>query len=289
MINRFNVWFFAVVMVCSVTQQSVAEEIVDFETRYFSVQAVQGLSTITEPLINEILDQCAEDTGLLAYRVSTDRIPFFLARGKQTLDHMIDEFYEGQISLTQDTYVERKFCGEPANGSMFVTGGTISLCVGNEAFWAEKIQANKFCPDIVHEMVHIVQNELAGGGFRAPGQPLTEVVGPAWLFEGVAVLIRYIQNFDSDQLNHIVRLTRDRIPHGSLAISEMEDFERRDDYQKIHYLKGFIAAKFLLDRNNEEAFFSFYRCLGNNDNWEKCFWTSFGISIEEFYSIRSLR
>ncbi|WP_299202185.1 hypothetical protein [uncultured Tateyamaria sp.] len=265
----------------------LADGVVDHETQHFSVKVVQELEAFASPLLNKTLDQCAEETGLLKFRTSQARIPFFVARDKRTLDALIQDHYAGQITLTEDTYVDDTFCGDPASGTLFVTGETISLCVGDEAYWSKRIQYNEICSDITHEMVHIVQNDLTDGGLRAPGQSLTEVVGPAWLFEGVAVLFSQISSFGKDRLDRVVQLSRNQIPPNSFTLAEMERFDRRAEYGRLHYQKGFIAAKYLLDRTDEDAIFDFYRCVGPSEEWEICFERAFDMSVDRFYTTQS--
>ncbi|MEL6920971.1 MAG: hypothetical protein AAFO77_08075 [Pseudomonadota bacterium] len=267
----------------------LADDVVEHETQFFRVKVVHGLETLANPLLNETLDQCANETGLLAHRTSQARVPFFIAHDKRTLDALIEDHYAGQITLTGDTYIDDTFCGDVDNGTLFVTGETISLCVGDEEYWSKRIQYNEICSDIAHELVHIVQNDLTGGGLRAEGQSLTDVVGPAWLFEGVAVLFSQISRFGKDRLDRVVELSSKRIPPDTFTLAEMERFDRRAEYGRLHYQKGFLAAKDLLDRTDEDAIFDFYRCMGTSEEWETCFQQTFDVSVNHFYTLQSLQ
>ena len=271
------------------SQKAADAETFSSETRYFKVQAAHGLDKLISPILPTALDQCAEKSGLLEYLGNDFEIALLIARDKSTLDLLIEDHYDGQITLSGDSYVQDEFCGNQTKGSMFVTGETISVCVTDEEHWAQRIEDSKICPDIIHEMVHIVQNKLAGGGLHSTGQSLTDVVGPAWLFEGAAVLFSYQSHMNERQIDLLTRLIRDRIPTGSRAIADMEEYDIRNEYQKLHYLKGMIATKFLADRNGENSIFDFYQCLGRTTPWKSCFQKEFGMTVSDFYSIRSLR
>ena len=271
------------------SQSAADSETFSSETRYFKVQAVHGLDKLISPILPTALDQCAKKSGLLEYLGSDFKIPLLIARDKSTLDLLIEDHYDGQISLPRDSYLQDELCGDQTKGSIFVTGETISVCVVDEKHWAQKIEDSKICPDIIHEMVHIVQNKLAGGGFRSTGQSLTDVIGPAWLFEGAAVLFSYQSHMIERQIDLLTRLIRDRIPTGSRTIADMEEYDIQNEYKNLHYLKGMIATKFLADRNGDISIFNFYQCLGRTTPWKSCFQKEFGMTVSDFYSIRSLR
>lgn len=268
----------------------LASDIIEIETKHFTIVSEAELEPVADLLAKNILDQCAERTDLLEYRTGSERIPFLIARDITILDEMFQNYYKGQISVSSKKYIKDEFCGGGKVGAILVTAGTIRLCVVDQAFWLDRIQdEKKFCPDITHEMMHIVQNELTGGGLRNPGQSATDVRGPAWMFEGAAELSEHISRFGEARLDEIDMLVRDSIPPGSLELSQMESFDMRSTYKNLHYKKGFIAAKFLYDRSGSDSILSFYKCIGRKKDWEHCFEKTFEMSIDRFYSIRSLK
>ncbi|XAT60906.1 hypothetical protein GN278_09265 [Rhodobacteraceae bacterium Araon29] len=268
----------------------LASDIIEIETQHFTIVSEAELDPVADLLAKNILDQCAERTDLLEYRTGSERIPFLIARDIVVLDEIFQNYYKGQISVSPNTSVRNEFCGGGKAGGMLVTAGTIRFCVGDQAFWLDRIRdEKKFCPDITHEMMHIVQNELTGGGLRNPGQSATDVLGPAWMFEGAAELSEHISRFGEARLDLIDMLVRDSIPPGSLELSQMESFDMRGTYKNLHYTKGFIAAKFLYDRSGSDSILSFYKCIGRKKDWEHCFEKTFEMSVERFYSIRSLK
>lgn len=264
-------------------------KIADFETQYFSVRVSNELIGLIDPLLSGPLDHCVTDNTIIRYRKSHEKFPFFISSEKSEIDSMIGKFYKNEVSLTESAYIEDKFCNDFASGTMFVTGGTISWCVGDIEYWSHKIKYKEICPIITHEMVHVIQNELSGGGFRTPDQSLVDFVGPAWLFEGIAELFGKIAEYDKDRLDRIVMLMRKNIPSDSYLLSDMERFDRRSEYGRLHYQKGFIAAKYIMDQTSEDALFSFYRCIGDGKKWKNCFEEIFGLSLSYFYSIPAIK
>ncbi|WP_217356572.1 hypothetical protein [Ruegeria atlantica] len=269
--------------------QKADESSTEFHTEYFEVTVFDGLDGSLARALRQDLDACAQATDVLKFREGVNRIPFFVAPDYQQLDDALDKRFAGEITFIEDGLIKDIACGPNSDGNLFVSSDTISFCMVNKEFWRSVIDRGEFCPYVAHELVHIIQNELVGGGFRRPGQSLSEVVGPAWLFEGVAVLFAYLSRLSEEKLEHLVRLTREKIPPGSMKISELERFEDRLQYNKLHYQKGFVAAEFLLRRSGKSSFFLFYKCIGENEQWQNCFERSFNLSVENFYAIHSLR
>ncbi len=139
---------------------------------------------------------------------------------------------------------------------------------------------------VLHEYVHVLQNDLAGPGTDPSGDPVPRI-GPAWLIEGVATYLRMLMfvelGFEKD-FDNLIEFIQQQARNVSALLSSYETYAvfqpaRPGGAQVL----AALAVKFLTDLAGLASLVDFYRGIGDGGSWQQAFQTAFGMSIDAFY------
>ena len=136
----------------------------------------------------------------------------------------------------------------------------------------------------IHEVVHVLQAELAGRGALAARDDEVPPAGPKWLFEGHAEWTAY----QAVAMIGLLPIERARArwiaTTKALAGTPLSALEVRAARPIGAYDIYALAVDFLL-RGREPASLSAYlEAIGRGTPWRAAFTTTFGMTIEAFYA-----
>ncbi len=129
---------------------------------------------------------------------------------------------------------------------------------------------------VVHEYVHVVQNELAGapGLIREPDIDAAPFGGPRWLIEGSAVYVtRSLAGGVIVASNAPVPLRAMETWYGMAAAGPDRG-----------YGLSLAAVALLADGTGPPSLAEFWRAVGSGITWQQAFEGAFGRSIDAFYA-----
>ena len=168
------------------------------------------------------------------------------------------------------------------------TGGDIFLY---GEFWFDSDE--RLLRVIAHEYFHIIQ--FYGLSAFEAGVGSHDVVyktGPAWLQEGSAIYVQYRTGAHEGLLEHGAsnfagartwEMAQAR--ETTAPLQSTETFAGLFAADGVGYALGFMAVDFLADNfGGLLALVSFYDEIGPGTTWQDAFWSTFGISIDEFYA-----
>jgi hypothetical protein len=136
----------------------------------------------------------------------------------------------------------------------------------------------------IHEVVHVLQAELAGRGTL--GGPDNEVppAGPKWLFEGHAEWTAY-QAIARIGLLGIDRARAQWIATTkALASTPLSALEVRSARPDGSYDIYALAVDFLLRSRDPASLSAYLEAIGRGTPWRQAFTATFGLTVESFYA-----
>lgn len=154
----------------------------------------------------------------------------------------------------------------------------------NNSYWRDQASDLDQEAIILHELFHILQNQLVGwpGVIRGPDDT-TPFGGPRWLIEGVAV---YIENVRKAQKGgwtlDPVRASMSNQARTCGLLQSLESWAGiLASGQGPAYALGFLAVDFMARpfRN----LIGFWEMVGMKGRWEDAFVAAFGMDIQTFY------
>ena len=134
-------------------------------------------------------------------------------------------------------------------------------------------------PVFIHEEIHVIQYQLAGQpeGLSDDGRRLA-AMGPEWLVEGAAefpALVIYGGQKVNLDFNHMGLSLRDIETYGGFRSNSTESRNFMVD----------AASAVLLEGRSYRTVFEFYEALGKGEPWQDAFANTFGLTVEEFYTV----
>lgn len=135
----------------------------------------------------------------------------------------------------------------------------------------------------IHEVVHVLQAELAGRGTLGGRDDEVPPAGPKWLFEGHAEWTAY----QAVAMIGLLQIERARArwiattkslagtPLGALEVRAARPIGAYDIYA--------LAVDFLLRRREPASLSAYLEAIGRGTPWRAAFTTTFGMTIDTFY------
>ena len=181
-------------------------------------------------------------------------------------------------------------------------GAVVGLMYGHVAEWT----LSNVKEIIAHEYFHVLQGQMASGFARMGSGEVAWGFqgnrGPTWLVEGLAIYADHMYTpTRPGRRSLLMRAT----PYEDLAWQRARDSEalvddlamelaRIEDREAFHgcavgwhsYALSFVAATFLVEEVAEEenAYVTYWKLLGERPTWQQAFEEAFGLSIEDFYT-----
>ncbi len=135
----------------------------------------------------------------------------------------------------------------------------------------------------VHEVVHVLQYELAGQGALNSGPDDVPRAGPRWLSEGVAELTAY-QAIAENGLMRIEDVrARWRGTTKNLSATPLRALEVLRGRPPGVYDMYALAVDFLVTGRNRGDLLTYFETLGRGTPWRDAFAATFGRSVDAFY------
>ena len=136
-----------------------------------------------------------------------------------------------------------------------------------------------------HEMVHVLQNELAGvrGGSDDYSIPET---GPRWLTEGIAEFLAYQAMSAADNLDYDTKRIWEFVERGRSVDKPLAELETMVGIRAARgstYVYFLLAAELLAAHTDQSTLIHYYTLLQPGTTWQQAFKTAFGMPVEEFY------
>jgi hypothetical protein len=136
----------------------------------------------------------------------------------------------------------------------------------------------------IHEVVHVLQAELAGRGSLGGPDNAVPPAGPKWLFEGHAEWTAYqgvarigLLSIDSARAQWIATTKA----LASTPLSALEVRAARPDGSYDIYA---LAVDFLLRGRDPASLLAYLEAIGRGTAWRDAFAASFGVTVESFYA-----
>lgn len=205
-----------------------------------------------------------------------------VADNETDLKRLLSE--HGQLPIVDESSGIADACTSHRGVSGRTLPGIMYLCVANDAGLVAEIDQAWMDSLIAHEMVHLMQFQLAGAVLTERGleeQLLHE--GPVWLSEGSAQA--YGNQFALRTPDWDYRIVNYRRLENTFP--DLTALEKRDALASRAldvYRAGTVGAIDLVDLYGYPAIGQFYDSLGHGVGWTEAFEVAFGLSPETFYN-----
>ncbi len=142
---------------------------------------------------------------------------------------------------------------------------------------------------MIHEYVHHMQRELSYD--KTPrwvrkGQKVRPRMGPAWMVEGTADYIE--SQFARAQAGPPVPLFTARF-RARMDQRMLRDIRRAEEVRTLaDYRASYYGVYLLAERFGPERLITFWRAVGETDNWYTAFETTFGMTVQSFEALYPL-
>ncbi len=134
---------------------------------------------------------------------------------------------------------------------------------------------------IVHEFMHVIQQQLAKSGYLKKGQRPTQ--GPKWLVEGAAMYAH--AHFQALNGGRKIRLPY-ALKQASRTKKTLKDFsEGRKILAREGYALSGFAAFLLAERFGQDQILDYWKNLAAGKGWAKTFKKTFGIGLKDYVAL----
>lgn len=188
------------------------------------------------------------------------------------------DFVEAKLEAAIETpTIINAVPAEPRNGVDLVglsTGHSLAVFTGSDG-WEETAPFDRVHV-VIHEYMHVVQQELGGDRNGAP----------LWLDEGIAEYVGFQAVIDAglvdetavDNYNLLLVMLDDPLP----SLSDVESTADFQSQPSSIYGLSYLAAKQLIG-DRPEAITRYYEKLRSSGNWRAAFQSAFRINPRTFY------
>lgn len=211
----------------------------------------------------------------------------FVVQGISAMDFYLNQWFGKSINKEAELRIN---AGAPANegegAQVVVEGGKTVVLIETGSFvWKRQIQSNgeiggEWRPRIsTHEYVHVYQLQNGCGEGMLTGHP----IAPKWFIEGEAEWLSYKANKEAGWLPQ-ASIPQLILPPAKQVKGSLVSFENPNNSDFSAYFLFNMAVDYLMKDKPVKTLDDFCTNLGKGMSAAQAFNTSFGISLDQFYS-----